>query len=101
MDMEAYAESESIGIDFIKSQTNKIGVILSGGIMSPTKEGLMKPKFMVQINAKNKYWTMNKTSAKLFVEKLGKESDQWIGKKVLYSIGFVNGKECVLGTPIE
>ena len=100
MDMTNYVESESINLDFVKSSPTKKGILLSSGVMAPTKEGQMKPKFLVEIDGKQKYWTMNKNTAKNLSMMFGNESNGWVGRKVEFTVGVVNGKEAVIGKPM-
>ena len=99
MDTKHLVEGDSITIQLVKESPSKRCVILSGGSMAQDREGKQKFGMLVEIDGKQKLYRPNKTTLKPMQEKYGFESAAWIGKTINLSIGQVQGKEAILGTP--
>jgi len=100
METKNLTESDSVTLQLVRESETKKVTIISAGAMTPNKEGIIKFKCIVEIDAKQKGYMPNKTTLKLLQAAYGTESTVWVGKTLNLSIGSVLGKEAIIGTPI-
>lgn len=101
MDVTELLESEYLGLEFIKNSPSKVGIILSSGTQEAGKDGKGKNlQVLIEIDGKKKYWKINKGSLRLLVSKYGLNSEGFVAKQISFGSQIVNGKECILGTPL-
>lgn len=100
MDMEQYAEGESISVDFIERSVTKIGVIISSGELVAFG-GKDKPRFKIEIagTGKQKYYSPNMYSVRNLVEAWGTNSEGWVGKAVHFEVIEKNGRQMIIASP--
>lgn len=100
MDVKDLLEGDYIGVQLIKDSPTKRGVILSGGIVESYSETSGKSlKVLVEIDGKQKFWRMNKTSLHNFAAVYGYESRAYVGKIVIFETARIQNKEAVIGRP--
>ena len=100
MDTKHLVEGDNMTIQLVRESPSKRCVILSSGSIAADREGKQKFGMLVDIDGKQKLYRPNKTTLKPLQEKYGFESAAWVGKALSLSIGQVQGKEAILGTPV-
>lgn len=98
VDATQATESSYITADLVKNSPTKTLVILGEGEYRKTDYGdkLVLP---VEIDGKKKEWSINKDSGMNMLDKFGKDTKAWLGKKIELKIMRVLGKDSVVGTP--
>lgn len=102
MDTTQYGESAYLTPQIVKESQQpgdkKLGVIVSDVIVEEGKFG-KQLSINVSFDQKIKAWKMDRESVKN-MQKVSKHSENWLTKKVYFSVVLKNGKERVLGEPI-
>ena len=100
MDTKGLEGGDSITVQFINDSPSKRVVILSAGAMVVDKEGKHKFQCLVEIDGTQKSYKPNKTTIKALQQKLGFESNNWIGKALQLEVGDFQGKPAIYGKPL-
>ena len=100
MDTKQLTESDGISIRVVNESPSKKIIILSAGAMKPNREGQSKFNCLVEIDGTQKGYMPNKTTLRLLQAKYGFESSSWVGKSLQLSVGTIEGKTAIIGTPI-
>ena len=97
---KAAIEGKFLKPKIVEDSPTKKAVIISGGSYV---EGPFGPRLCIKINldAVEKEWSVNSTSASNIADAYGKETDKWIGKWVDLEVEESNGKKIVVGYPCE
>jgi hypothetical protein len=98
MDTTEFSEGQYITPKLVNESQQKIGVILGEARPEDTKYG-KQLSVNVELNKKIKTWNMNRDSVKN-LQRLGTNSESWIGKKVTFTVVSVGGKDGVIGMPV-
>lgn len=100
MNTKEFAESEYLNPSIVKESPTKRAVIL-GKIESidVTFQGktFNKLSMEVEIDGKKKTYRPSKDTIRNLHNTLGYESNQWLGRTLLFKIITVMGKECLIG----
>lgn len=68
-------------------------------------DGSSKMNFNIRVimpDGEKRTLSMNKTSQKMCIEKYGKDTERWVGRKVKVNIGITpQGKKCIYVQPLE
>lgn len=99
MDTKTLTQSDNVTLQLVRESPSKRLVILTSGAMSLDRENRMRFGCMVEIDGTTKLYRPNKTTMKALQDKYGFESGSWVGKMLTLSIGQVQGKEAIIGTP--
>ena len=98
MDTTNYSEGQFVTPLLVTQSPTKVGVVLSEARPEQTRFGEQLTT-EVSIDAKIKSWNLNRDSVKN-MQKLGVDSNLWVGKKVRFTVVTVSGKESVIGDPV-
>ena len=104
VDVTQAMESEYVNVDLIRESPTKKAVILNEGVYEEAEyQGKKYNKFnlLIEIDHKQKIWSPNKDSVKNIAEVHGRDSKNWVGKLVLLRIIKQNGKDLVIGLPVN
>ena len=99
VDATEASESEFMNVDLIRNMPNPILVVITAGNYEVGEFG-RKLVLNIEINNKNKKWTVNKSSASNMIKSFGSGTDGWVGKKAALTIIKVNGKDSIVAIPI-
>jgi hypothetical protein len=100
MDVSNLMESDFLSVDFVKNSLSKRATILSGGTEDTYKDS-RSLKVLIEVDAKQKFWRINKISLRSLADKYGKDSSLWVGKQVAFSVVVTMlGKESIIATPL-
>lgn len=98
MDTTDFSEGRYITPKLVNDSPVKVAVILGEATPEDTKYG-KQLAVNVEFNKRIKLWNLNRDSVRN-MQKLGFDSQMWIGKKITFTVVSVNGKERVIGMPI-
>ena len=100
MDVTKLLET-GVNVELVRSSPSKKLVILSGGAMKQMPDGKEKLSLSVEIDGKALMWTPNRTTMKNIAKAHGNDSNNWLSKHISLEIGTLNGREAVVGKPID
>ena len=98
--MKKFAESDFITIDDVKASPTKTIVFINPGEEKLTDFG-HKLRFMVEMDGKRKYITLNRTSVQNIIDAFGPDSNVLIGKRATLKIETFKSRESVVVYPIK
>ena len=99
MDTTNFSEGQYITPKVVNDSPQKLAVVLSEAKPVSTKYG-EQLSCEVSFNKQVKIWNMNRDSVKNLATTFGRDSKDWISKKVQFTVISVAGKERVVGTGI-
>jgi len=100
VDASEAAESKYLTADQVEDSPTRIGFIVSAGAYEESQYG-RQLKVKINFDKKEKTWNVNRISAKNLIDAWGKDTDQWVGNKVAYTVKEENNKTMVIGTPLD
>ena len=98
MDTTDFSEGQFLTPKLVSDSPIKIGVILGEARPEETKYG-KQLTVNVEFNKRIKVWRLNRDSVKN-MQRLGNDSQLWVGQRISFSVVVVNGKERVIGSPL-
>jgi|WetSurMetagenome_2_1015567.scaffolds.fasta_scaffold184588_2 hypothetical protein len=99
MDVTEFAEGKFVNIELVKNCKSPIAVIVSEAMGKDDKFGRLSCQ--VSIDKKIKTWTLTMAHVKSMKSAFGKDSSDWVEKKVLFSVQNNNGKDCLAVVPMD
>jgi hypothetical protein len=97
MDTTNFSEGQYITPKVVTESPQKICVVVTEAKPIVTKYG-EQLSCEVQFNQQRKIWNLNRDSVKNLATTFGKDSINWIGKKVQFTVISVAGKDRIVGT---
>jgi len=97
MEIKTLLEGEYVNIELVRNSPTKKLVILSEGEITTDPKYGTKLTVDVEIDGKQKKWSLNKPTMDCFNLAWGSDSLEWIGKKASLSLTKFNGNEMILG----
>jgi len=104
VDVTCAMESDYVNVDLIKASPTKKCVVINEGVYEDAEyQGKKYNKFNIgiEIDMKQKIWSPNKDSVKNIAEVYGMDSKNWVGKVLLMRVIKQNGKDVVIGLPLQ
>lgn len=99
VDVTQAMESQYLTADAVKNaKDNAFGVITSEGKYEDTEYG-NKLTLSVELNKVPKIWRPNRDSVANLANKFGRDSKLWLGKKIVFQVHKIAGKDCVIALP--
>ena len=100
MEINEYIADNYVSVEVVTASRSKVGIILNGGMYMKFGSDKEKLKFMVEIDQKIKEFCPSKKICKRAAIEWGTETEKWVGKKFLFSIGTWMGKDIVNAIPL-
>ena len=85
MDMTEFMEGKYLTVDLVEKSKDRKAYILTPGIREQGKFG-QTATLMIDFNGIQKQWSPNKQSVKCLSDAWGVASEQWVGKRIEFTI---------------
>jgi hypothetical protein len=95
VDATKYGEGDYVSVDLINKLVNRTGIIISVE-EKDTKFGIRLVGTFEFESEKRKEWTLPISTVNMFVQTWGKETSEWLGRRVL----FLTDKNKIVANPI-
>lgn len=102
VDVSDELESKYVSVQVIKQSKSKLGVILGSGEYQECEFDKVKMQRLtlpIELDKKQKIWRPNKDSLKNMAARYGNDTMHWLGKRILFQVVTVSGKELVIASP--
>jgi len=98
-DMKEYAESEFVTVEFVKNLKSNVGRILDPGTATLNDKGQKRMQFRVHVGGKEKKYSPNKSTVELWGERLGWDSNNYVGRLIEFELFEYKGKDAIMAVP--
>ena len=98
VDSTEATESDFVSVDMVKGLEKPQLVILGGGDYEEGDYG-RKLVLPVNIDGREKKWSVNKDSAKNLKQAFGADTVSWVGYIIKLNIIRARGKDCIIALP--
>ena len=93
-------EYEYINKDVVEESKTKTAIIIGAGKLVNTEWGTWQLEIPVELDKVQIKYSVNLQTLRNLAKKWGTNTDNWIGKMVLLSVGEYNNRKIVIGQPI-
>jgi hypothetical protein len=104
VDVSKAMESDFVNVDLIRDSPTKTAVFIDEGSYEPMEyQGKKYEKFniKIEIDGKMKIYSPNKDSVSNISKVYGLNSKLWIGQAIFLRVLKLNGKDVVIGMPLQ